>query len=72
MSTQAEGLKRIVPNAEYLRPVKIVRKGPTALAKQALHVSQCIEGGLWHEAIAATKRLEALAREQLQREALSC
>lgn len=67
MSTQAEGLKRIVPNGEYRRPIKVIRKGPMALARQALHVSQCIEGGLWHEAIAATKRLEALAREQLHR-----
>ena len=65
MSTQAEGLKRIVPNGEHLRPVKILRKSPTALAKQALHVSQCIEGGMWGEAIAATKRLEALAKEVL-------
>lgn len=63
--TQADGLKKIVPNAGTRCKINIVKKNPKPLAKEALYVSQLIKQGCWGEVIARVSHLEHLAQKHL-------
>lgn len=62
---QAVGLTRLIPNGAPLGQVKLIKRGPRALAKQALAVVNYIETGMWQEAMKDLPRLKELAKQHL-------